>query len=107
MSPVLARVLVRLHAPAWRQRYGEEFETLLIETPLTAANVLNAGESAMDSRRLGMIIPLVALASLAAAVLLSLPAHHSTSRNPIQVAATKGAAPCHSKRERDDKVRCA
>jgi hypothetical protein len=106
MSPVLARVLVRFHAPAWRQRYGEEFETLLIETPLTAANVLNAGESAMDSRRLGMIIPL-ALASLAAAVLLSIPAHRSASRNLIQVAAAKGAAPCHSKRQRDDKVHCA
>jgi hypothetical protein len=107
MSPVLARVLVRLHAPAWRQRYGEEFETLLIETPLTAANVLNAGESAMDSRRLGMIIPLVALASLAVAVLLSIPPHRSTSRNLIQVAAAKGAAPCHFKRQRDDKVHCA
>ena len=106
MSPVLARVLVRLHAPAWRRRYGEEFETLLIETPLTAANVLNAGESAMDSRRLGMIIPL-ALASLVAAVLLSIPAHRSTSRNLIQVAASKGAPPCHSKRQRDDKVHCA
>ena len=106
MSPALARVLVRLHAPAWRQRYGEEFETLLIETPLTAANVLNAGESAMDSRRLGMIIPL-ALASLAAAMLLSIPAHRSTSGNLIQVAAAKSAAPCHSKRQRDDKVHCA
>jgi hypothetical protein len=106
MSPVLARLLVRLHSPAWRQRYGEEFETLLIETPLTAANVLNAGESAVDSRRLGMIIPL-ALASLAVAALLSIPAHRSTSRNPIQVAAAKSAAPCHSKRVRDDKVHCA
>jgi hypothetical protein len=107
MSPALARLLVRLHAPAWRRRYGEEFETLLIETPLTAANVLNAGESAMDSRRLGMVIPLVALASLAVAALVSLPAHRSASGNLIQVAAAKGAAPCHSKRARDDKVHCA
>jgi hypothetical protein len=122
MSPTLAHLLMRLHAPSWRRRYGEEFQALLVDTPLTAANVLNACESATDSRRITMIIPLVALASLVIAALVIIPAHRSTSRNPIQVAAAKdpvynqrsdhavtlrGIAPCRSKRERDDKGHCA
>ena len=92
MSPPLARLLVRLHAPAWRRRYGEEFEALLIDTPFTVANFLNAGESAADSRRLTMIIPFVALASLVAAAFVIIPARHSALPNSIQLAATKDPA---------------
>ena len=88
MSPVLARLMVRLHAPAWRQRYGEEFEELLMDTPLTLANFLNTAESAVDSRKLRTIIPLVALASLVAAFVLIL-VHHQASSNPIQLSAAK------------------
>ena len=29
MNPALARLLTRLYPPAWRERYGEEFEALL------------------------------------------------------------------------------
>ena len=29
MNPTLARLLARLYPPAWRERYGEEFEALL------------------------------------------------------------------------------
>jgi hypothetical protein len=106
MSPPLARLLVRLHAPAWRRRYGEEFEALLIDTPLTVANFLNAGESAADSRRLTMIIPLVALASLVAAAFLIIPAHRPP--NLIQLAATPHRnAPCRFMPEHDDRVHCA
>jgi hypothetical protein len=99
---------VRLHAPAWRRRYGEEFEALLIDTPSTVANFLNAGESAADSRRLTMIIPFVALASLVAAAFLIIPAHHPASRSSTQLAATPHRnAPCLFTPERDDKVHCA
>jgi hypothetical protein len=84
MSPPLARLLVRLHAPAWRRRYGEEFEALLIDTPFTVANFLNAGESAADSRRLTMIIAFVALASLVAAAFVIIPAHHPALPNSTQ-----------------------
>jgi hypothetical protein len=122
MSPPLARLLVRLHAPSWRRRYGEEFEALLIDTPLTVANFLNAGESAADSRRLTMIIPFVALASLVAAAFVIIPARRPALPNSIQLAATKDPAyrlpldrsitlhrigPCPFMPQRDDKVHCA
>jgi hypothetical protein len=119
---MLAQLLVRLHAPAWRQRYGEEFKSLLIDTPLTVANFLNAGESALESRRLTIMIPFVAIASLVALAFVFIPAHRPISPNPIQLAATKDPAyklrvdhsialrrsgPCRSLRERDDKACCA
>jgi hypothetical protein len=69
-----------------------------------------------------MIFPFVALASFIVAAWVTIPAHHAGPPNPIQVAAAKAAAnhqrfdhsiklrgnaPCHSKRESDDKTRCA
>jgi len=43
MSPALARLLVRLYPREWRERFGEEFEALLLDERgglLTAANVM-------------------------------------------------------------------
>jgi hypothetical protein len=93
MSPVLARLMVKLHARAWRQRYGEEFEELLVDTPLTLGNFLNTAESAVESRKLTSIIPLVALASLVVTAFVLVLAHHSASSNPIQLSAAKDDAP--------------
>jgi hypothetical protein len=91
MSPSLARLLVRLHAPAWRQRYGEEFEALLIDTPLTVANLLNAGDSVADSRKLAIVIPFLAIAAVVAAAFM-IPAHRSLLPSPTQLASTKAPA---------------
>jgi hypothetical protein len=69
-----------------------------------------------------MIIPLVALASLVVAAFVIIPGHRSALPTSVQMAATKvgeydlrldhsamlrANAPCHSKRERYDKGRCA
>lgn len=43
MSPKLARLLTRLYPRAWRDRYGEEFQALLVAGPrdfCTSANVV-------------------------------------------------------------------
>jgi hypothetical protein len=43
MNPQLARLLTRLYPPAWRDRYGAEFEALLVAGPrdfCTSANVI-------------------------------------------------------------------
>jgi hypothetical protein len=50
MSPWLAEVLTRAHAPAWRCRYGDEFRALLQELPGTPATIASAVWSAFRSR---------------------------------------------------------
>ncbi len=42
--------LVRLYPPAWRARYGREFEALLNERPPTARDVLDIVVGAVDAR---------------------------------------------------------
>lgn len=42
--------LVRLYPPAWRARYGEEFEQLLQDRPLTPGDVSDVVVAAFDAR---------------------------------------------------------
>jgi hypothetical protein len=47
MNPRLARWLTRLYPPAWRERYGEEFETLLETGPSDLRTLANSVRSAV------------------------------------------------------------
>ena len=44
------KALLRLYPPAWRARYGLEFEVLLVERPPTGRDVLDILVSAIDAR---------------------------------------------------------
>jgi hypothetical protein len=50
MNPRLARWIARLYPPAWRKRYGEEFEALLEASPNTLKTVVNSVCSAVSER---------------------------------------------------------
>lgn len=50
MSTWLARLLVRLYPPAWRDRYGEEFEALLAAGPGGVRTALNVVWAALCER---------------------------------------------------------
>jgi hypothetical protein len=47
MNPALARLLTRLYPPAWRERYGEEFEALLEMGPSDLRTLANSLWSAL------------------------------------------------------------
>lgn len=57
-----ARALTRLYAPSWRRRYGEEFEALLLDVPLTPALLCDVVPRAAISRPqlLGILVALLA-----------------------------------------------
>lgn len=50
MSPRLARLLVRLYPRKWRDRYGEEFEALLLAEAGTLPNLANVAGAAVRER---------------------------------------------------------
>jgi hypothetical protein len=50
MKRSAARVLTVLYAPSWRSRYGEEFEILLAELPVTPALLGDVVSRAIASR---------------------------------------------------------
>jgi hypothetical protein len=60
----LAHLLVRAHAPAWRQRYGPEFEALVRELPAETSVIADALGSALASRRFGSRVTAAAIAAL-------------------------------------------
>jgi hypothetical protein len=47
MNPALARLLTRLYPPAWRERYGEEFQALLEMGPADLRTFANSIWSAL------------------------------------------------------------
>jgi hypothetical protein len=47
MNPRLARLLTRLYPPHWRERYGEEFQTLLEMGPSNVRTIANSIRSAL------------------------------------------------------------
>ena len=47
MTPRLARILTRLYPPAWRDRYGEEFEAMLEMGPGDLGTVADSVWSAL------------------------------------------------------------
>jgi hypothetical protein len=47
MNPRLARLLTRLYPPAWRDRYGEEFQALLELGPGDALTIANSIRAAL------------------------------------------------------------
>jgi hypothetical protein len=47
MNPRLARLLTRLYPPAWRERYGEEFQALLEMGPVDLRTFANSVWSAL------------------------------------------------------------
>jgi len=47
MNPALARLLTRLYPPAWRERYGEEFQALLEMGPSDLSTFANSIWSAL------------------------------------------------------------
>jgi len=50
MNPKLARLLLRLYPRAWRDRYGEEFATLLESNPSGLGTAVNVVWSALQER---------------------------------------------------------
>jgi hypothetical protein len=50
VNPRLARWLTRLYPPAWRERYGEEFEALLESGPSDLRTLANSVHSALNER---------------------------------------------------------
>ena len=51
MKRPIARALTHLHGPSWQQRYGAEFESLLLELPLTPALLVDVLPRAAATRR--------------------------------------------------------
>ena len=73
MKRSVARALTMLYAPSWRRVYGQEFEALLIDVPLTPAVIADLVPRAAASR--GRLFGALA----AAAVMLSLAGSHVAS----------------------------
>jgi hypothetical protein len=59
MSPKLAHLLIRLYPPAWRERYGAEFEALLQSGPGGLRATANVAWSALHEH----IVPTLGLAT--------------------------------------------
>lgn len=78
-------LLSRLYPPAWRERYGVEFDALLDEAPLRAADFLNVFQEAIKMRTTTWTAKEILLSStfggavLAAAVALWLPNWYLTT----------------------------
>lgn len=70
MRPAIARALTHLHSHAWRVRYGDEFEALLLDLPCTPRIVCNSLESAIVSQ--GGRIAIAAAFTIAIAATLAL-----------------------------------
>jgi len=107
MNPRLARWLARLYPPAWRERYGDEFEALLEAGPSNLRTLADSIGSAVNERisptqggnmdkdpnsfgdllrRPSAYVPvamsLICLAMLLRAILIGLIAHDPVVHNP-------------------------
>jgi hypothetical protein len=49
MNPLFCRLIVALHSPSWRQRYGGEFAALLEDVSASPALLFDGLRSAFDS----------------------------------------------------------
>lgn len=78
MKRTYARALTRLYAPAWRRQYGDEFEALLADLPVTPALVSDVLAQAAVSRRqlLATIAAIVLALSVASAQRIRGDANH-------------------------------
>jgi hypothetical protein len=93
MSPRSARALTRLYSTRWRGRYGEEFEGLLEDLPLTPSVIADVVPRAMLSRPT-MLATLAGLLVWSTAVALQ---HHPSRSEPARIVSRDSApAACRS-----------
>lgn len=67
MKRPIARALTHLYGPSWQQRYGTEFESLLLDLPLTPALLADVLPRAAATRREVIAVLAVVLLTLALA----------------------------------------
>jgi hypothetical protein len=86
-----ARTLASLHAPEWRERYGSEFEALLIDLPASPLNLADVAASIVLSRRRAFLVAAGMTAAMAITLLVfakfAAPAGLALSRHLGQPAA--------------------
>lgn len=83
MRPALARLLLALYPRPWRQRYGDEFEALLLESPDDILALVDIALSAAKER----IFPIAGLQTQPAAIPFRVVAKQPSAILPLAVSA--------------------
>jgi hypothetical protein len=87
MNRGIARALTALYSTRWRNRYGEEFEGLLQDLPLTPSLIADVVPRAMLSRR-SLLAALAGLLMCFTAIALQ---HHTSSGEPASIVSRDSA----------------
>jgi hypothetical protein len=88
MNRRIARALTRLYSATWQKRYGQEFEALLRDLPLTPSVIVDVVPRAALSRRTFLAAAAAMLVLLTAAVTVQ---HRAPTVEPVRIVSRDSA----------------
>lgn len=99
MTRPAARFFTRLHSRQWRNHYGDEFEALLLDVPVSASVVVDVALSICASRQ-GEINVAAVVIAIVLVSLMVIPHQHATARmatvQTVSRVSAQVAPPCRT-----------